>query len=420
MIVVTVMQTSSDMRPVPVVGTLNGWAGFYQVGGNKFAPLARNTYFFTSVTPQLQRLAMRVFTSGEIFSYESPCGANCTYTTVFDGPAYSCVDSTTTGGGDSNALLYEGVAHNESHSPSGITIHRNLREGTLLRVTNCTLHAATYTTQVNYTENIRNMTTSVQLLETIPNNIFSKAVDIPMGLVPQDQVNRSLSLVNFWVIEKAVQGLLSGSLVVLYEDTIEIEGSSNIQLWNFVEYGAEKVGLSFPSNFSTRIEELLMNTTLSLVYFLQNPIHSQIDGIAAEFGGHVPPSLNSPASATMQLFSARYSYSASTLWAIYGTSLGVSILAIIFGCFMRFINGVDADMSFSQVLVTTRNPTLDELCYGSCMGGDRIDKKLRKTKLRFGKLNEDGMAEHACFGLEDEITTLRKGDECMGYESIRA
>jgi hypothetical protein len=412
------MQTSSGMRPVPVVGSLNGWAGFYQVGGNKFTPPTRNTYFFNSVTPQLQRLAMRVFTSGEIFPYESPCTANCTYTTVFDGPAYSCVDNTTPG--DSNTLLYEGVAHNESQGPSGITIHRNLREG-FLRVTNCTLHAATYTTQVNYTENIRNMTTNVQLVETIPNNVFSRAVDIQMGLVPSDQVNRSLSLVNFWVIEKAIQGLLTGTLDVLYEDTIELQGTSNLQLWNFVEYGEDKVGLSFPSNFSTIIEELLLNTTLSLIYFLQNPIHSQIDGLAADFGGHVPPSLDSPANVTMQIFSARYHYSADTLWAIYATSLGVTILAIVFGCFMLFVNGVDADMSFSQVLVTTRNPTLDELCYGSCMGGDRIDKKLRKTKLRFGKLdNEDGdrMAEHLCFGLEGEIRTLRRGDECFGYESM--
>jgi hypothetical protein len=267
------------------------------------------------------------------------------------------------------------------------------------------------------------MTTNVQLVETIPNNIFSRAVDIQMGLVPPDQVNRSLSLVNFWVIEKAIQGLLTGTLDVLYEDTMELQGTSNLQLWDFVEYGEDKVGLSFPSNFSTTIEELLLNTTLSLIYFLQNPIQSQIDGLAADFGGHVPPSIDSPANVTMQIFSARYHYSASTLWAIYGTSLGVTILEIIFGVFMLFINGVDADMSFSQVLVTTRNPTLDELCYGSCMGGNKIDKNLRKTKLRFGKLNnEDGdrMAEHACFGLEDEITTLRRGDECIGYESIRS
>lgn len=73
---------------------------------------------------------------------------------------------------------------------------------------------------------------------------------------------------------------------------------------------------------------------------------------------------------------------------------------------MLWDNGVDADMSFSQVLVATRNPSLDQICVGANLGGDQITEELKESQLRFGMLLT-GESPHPCFGLEGEINQLR-------------
>src|SRR5579862_663682 len=74
------------------------------------------------------------------------------------------------------------------------------------------------------------------------------------------------------------------------------------------------------------------------------------------------------------------------------------------GCYG--IMGVDADLSFSQVLVSTRNKSLDRVCTGTNLGGDPITKELKDTQLRFGMLLTRE-SPHPCFGLDNEITQLR-------------
>jgi hypothetical protein len=67
---------------------------------------------------------------------------------------------------------------------------------------------------------------------------------------------------------------------------------------------------------------------------------------------------------------------------------------------------VDAGMEFSQVLATTRNPTLDKICAGAEMGGDRISDELKITQLRFGILQTG--KQHPCLGSEDKINNSIK------------
>jgi hypothetical protein len=138
---------------------------------------------------------------------------------------------------------------------------------------------------------------------------------------------------------------LKGYLVIAQaHESGGINGTSEIQLWNFVSYFTNSTPLSFPVDFSEKIEELLVNTTLSLVYFLDNPLAPQ-NGFP--YGGSTSPALYSFTNATTMTYLALYNYSSPTLWIIYGISLGVSVLCVIFGSFMLFTNGVDTDLSFS-------------------------------------------------------------------------
>jgi hypothetical protein len=77
-------------------------------------------------------------------------------------------------------------------------------------------------------------------------------------------------------------------------------------------------------------------------------------------------------------------------------------------------------------MATTRNPTLDHLSVGACLGGDPFPKELTETKLRFGVLLEDnpregplGTVEHCCFGTMGETKEIVKGGTYSGLAKYR-
>ena len=300
----------------------------------------------------------------------------------------------------------------------GIWLNRTIFNNSTFQSTRCMLYAANYTTNVRYTENVPSISSDVVLTEPIYSSSFADLVRMQLGQIPMN--NRSLTLTNFYAIEQAVEDLLTGFLVFAQDEAGGgINGTSDVQLWSFVTYQTISPPLVFPNNFSQKMEELLINTTLSLVYFLNNPFPPQD---VYRFGDLALPATNVSVNATISSFPTLYSYSPRTLWTIYGISLGVSAVCVLFGCFMLLVNGVDADLSFSQVLVTTRNTTLDRLSHGSCLGGAAISAEFRKTKLKFGELNygfdENSAYGHACFGLENEIIQIKKGKVYMGMKEL--
>ncbi|KAK4184989.1 hypothetical protein QBC35DRAFT_390507 [Podospora australis] len=96
--------------------------------------------------------------------------------------------------------------------------------------------------------------------------------------------------------------------------------------------------------------------------------------------------------------------------ALTFVAMGVGLHAIV-------QNGYVAETNFSTFLVTTRNPDLDKMARGSCLGALPVDKEVTKTKLRFGKTvsNEEGgdgdasQATHAAFGFDDRVVELQRG-----------
>ena len=82
-----------------------------------------------------------------------------------------------------------------------------------------------------------------------------------------------------------------------------------------------------------------------------------------------------------------------------------SAIAVVPGSFMLLDNGVDSSMSFSQVLVTSRNKTLDQLSIGMDKGGESISDTLKNTRLRYGAIK--GEEPRAAFGLDEEILAMR-------------
>lgn len=121
-----------------------------------------------------------------------------------------------------------------------------------------------------------------------------------------------------------------------------------------------------------------------------------------------------------------YVYLPRSLWIRYAIAVATTLFSIVVGSLAIWQNGVASDTLFSRILVTTRNPTLDHLSVGACLGGDPFPKELRETKLRFGVLIEEepregplGRVEHCCFGTRGETGDIVRGNNYAGLRRYR-
>lgn len=121
-----------------------------------------------------------------------------------------------------------------------------------------------------------------------------------------------------------------------------------------------------------------------------------------------------------------YVYYRQGLWVGYAIAVFFTFAFIVVGAWSIYQNGVASDTQFSRIMVTTRNPTIDRLSVGACLGGDPFPKELRETKLRFGVLLEDevregplGKVEYCCFGAAGETKEIVKYGTYAGLKKWR-
>ncbi|KAL4741783.1 hypothetical protein BDV11DRAFT_212670 [Aspergillus similis] len=106
-----------------------------------------------------------------------------------------------------------------------------------------------------------------------------------------------------------------------------------------------------------------------------------------------------------------YLYSKAYLILAYTTTLGVTVACMIVGFFALRQNSISQSTSFLSVLITTRNPELDRLAVGHCLGAEPLKKEIRKVQLQYGEIKgPDQRYQHAAFGTEGLVTALSKGE----------
>lgn len=111
-----------------------------------------------------------------------------------------------------------------------------------------------------------------------------------------------------------------------------------------------------------------------------------------------------------------YTYNWRNLVMAYTIAVAAALLCVGIGIQSLLTNGYSAGSSFSSILLTTRNPDLDSLARGHCLGAKPIPKDIGKTVLRFGVLDsqpyDKDVGGHAAFGLWDDVRMLEKGEKC--------
>ncbi|KAH7128842.1 hypothetical protein EDB81DRAFT_662048 [Dactylonectria macrodidyma] len=107
-----------------------------------------------------------------------------------------------------------------------------------------------------------------------------------------------------------------------------------------------------------------------------------------------------------------WDYDIKALLTVYGTAMTIGLGCLLLGVAAIVHNGVCPEGEFVSILTTTRNPKLDQLVEGACLGasGESLER-LKKVKLRFGEITSSNMngRRHAAFGLEDQVRPLEKG-----------
>lgn len=342
----------------------------------------RNDTTLTDELVAVIRTSTLVLSSGNIVPWASPCGVNCTYNMSFSGPAYECADL---GPLDSVpvdflALHEEGWNNNSVLPPFinasllwwGLDDSGNGSSpvkfwaiyGGLNHTIRCILYNATYNATVTYTNNIQTVETVVNR-----NEIITNGYELWLGLGdPQDLLLYSL--------HESVLSVLSGWMAL---QSPGINSCTDVINWAGVASFSNATTLSFPNNMPTLLEELMTNLTLSTIVLRDESdpaISNLIDQVT------VP--------ALVTTYPAIYVYSRVVLWQIYGTAMAVSVVCLAIGAYMLYRNGAFRDLRFSDVLVATRNPTLDEITNGA----------FKETPLKYGVL--DG-TDRMCFGTPSEI-----------------
>jgi hypothetical protein len=404
--------------------------------------------YIDSPSAEISRLFTVTSSSAEIVSASAPF-PNATYSLAFYGPSYKCQrlseaiqemqGMTFSDSLGKNHFTLQQVWNQTFANITNVTNPEILYSGTVPPLLNntlflyaigsnplwntnasqptelvCQLWNTSYTANLTFTNGVRTLTPiSTDLLA--PANWSSTAA---MSVLLDDHHDPAVNG-GYYIIHKLFSGLIKHSIVigstgslfdaspsttVLATSPLSVTQTSLWacpELWNSSDYtilnpASEKsTVLCRNKTLARALEDLSHNFTYSLLSL--NAANTT-----------VPVRVSSP-----QNF---YSYNNRNLLLAYATALGVSVVCVIVGFLALWENGVSQGTAFSSVLVTTRNPELDQLAVGHCLGRDPIGKEIGEAKLRFGEIVEGGSGggreyKHAAFGMKWSVSGLSKGEK---------
>jgi hypothetical protein len=217
----------------------------------------------------------------------------------------------------------------------------------------------------------------------------------------------------FYIMQMILSGLLQGELVQskragVYQDKTVASATTYTdtslaytslfacpELWNtsshYYKYGNDSTTSCRNGTLAQAIEDLSHNFTYSLLSLN---------------GG------NTTVKVMDLTYRNYYFYGRTALLGAYMSALAVTIACVVVGFFALRRNGVPQNNSFSSVLMTTRNPELDRLAVGHCLGFEPLKGDIDKVRLQFGEVEGANLRHrHAAFGSKGSVTALSKGED---------
>lgn len=294
-------------------------------------------------------------------------------------------------------------------APANLKQWGNIHEPKIIK---CTLYNTNYTFQLDYKDSKQNYTRKQRdFLEPVVDTTFSPdAQNDTLGTAspssnfvsPRDNVADYKRTAAYHAIAQLMRNFLGGSVSKTKELFVTSSDISETRLMDAQS--------TYPQqNLPEAIQEVFEDMLISL---LSDPflVLAQKQAVPC----------------TQEQSVSVYKYKREGLWIGYAFAVAGAMLCLVIGGWAIFQNGVASDTLFSRILVTTRNPTLDRISSGACLGGDPFPKELTKTKLRFGVLLEEnpregplGPVEHCTFGAVGETKAIVKYGVYAGLKEYR-
>lgn len=394
---VSVLETTkASPCKVPTFAGGDSSKAFYEAGPDRKGP-------YDGPSQEIRKATAKVIPTGELLPYKSPCGANCTYTIDFFAPALKCEDqenpSDVVGDGKSWTYYDAEVATVEetpltllvsynNYYASNMSVVKDTPNEKLFRTLLCTAHNATYHLNATYTNDEPQYASSItKYHDHIP--VIRDAHRFRLNCAGQE-----CARVNFYALTSAVLAYLSGSL-----QKVDVEGTLDS---------------------STQVQ----NTTLVSFSDEWEVAHDLLPGIPALLSNLILSTLSLPSAAradaqcTARTVFPAYTY--TSLWLVlpYAIALVLVLLALALGTIALQATGLRVGDPFSQLLVTTRNPALDELAAGCSSLSSKDGRWLKAQRVRLGELRTSDTSKaasvevgtgHAAFGIAGQTLTLKKG-----------
>lgn len=415
--VVTKMVTNMTDTEVPFTNFANDeaiWSDSMGVG------------FINEASPAVTRLLTAVSSSLGIISITAPF-ANSSFTLQFHAPALKCeslADAKTNGqpvgdcqnctslqtlwesnidnGIGANYLYWESATPTYSHNLIFIRTGGGEKVGGDTKNISCQLWNASYTTQLDFNDGVQ--TTTIQSLEYESTMDYNTSVPFTK-LPPGGRAYLSMYL--------AMSQLLSGD--VGFHNGLSSSGMAGSDL------PVVKTGLmACPEviqawkTFGSKDPPLDKNTSPWMCR--NNSVVAAVEDLSRNFTLSLLSSqlLNGNTTTNVRATSPKnyWRYNPLALLISYVAGVAIALMCLFVGGWAHFSNGYSVNASFSSILLTTRNPDLDGIATGQCLGAQPLDRNFGETKLQFGIVRTIDDIDHAAFGIRGTVRRLKNGQKC--------
>ncbi|EWC48580.1 hypothetical protein DRE_01802 [Drechslerella stenobrocha 248] len=370
-------------------------------------------------TPLASKIGTLTALLGQPVNFESPCGLNCSYTVEYYAPVWQCADV------DPRDQAAPWELANITNAPwASSNIGRRPYTSTYKYVAEVSSETGKlwvgHLIWRNVTEDSNTTFWDRYGLETFTCHNYNASISVRQGFLNGEQRASVVERINYgervdpyltdaWVEDRRIPRVVLQRHQLSYEMLAELFVGSisyesragrdfitNTSILNMPAFLRDSPsGASGGQNGELKdqlrplVEQLSLNFSMSIMGFPQLVVQQLQDG-----------------NCTMTTSSNVWRYESRNLTIAYAVGAVVAFLALGLGALGVMKNGVVTELSFSQVVATTRNPELDELMRGNCVGNNQLKpSSLYDVKLRLGELGE----EHAAFGTPESVTTIRRG-----------
>ncbi|OAL43797.1 hypothetical protein IQ07DRAFT_523413 [Pyrenochaeta sp. DS3sAY3a] len=394
-------------------------------------------------------------------------GYNCTYSVSFVAPGYKCEDVTDSPGGLFNKSVLVPEADNIYYAdvntgdyerqqfdmiadrPGGIPIGEIPAHAGDLRfepevwigyafntnetlpsdspfaktwthiyeqhIARCILHETRYALDFNFTGQVCKIDLSTEIIAPVHGFNFSQAnngmLPTEQWLSPRDDVAKYKKIAAYHAIAQVFRELLQGTIQLIppIPGPTYPKPNSDVYKTSLVKRSGEA-----EADIMKRLEDLFGNMVLTL-------ITQKFMLVASE---EIVP-------VHRTRYRIVFIYDPARLWLCYGPVILLTLLILFTGAWTIWQDGTTFSTGFSRILATTRNPALDRISEGACLGNDPFPEDLMNKKLQFGSVreevnlqaNQDGSSGyesvgHCAFGDPTEVSPIRRGILYRGLKSI--